>query len=295
MDSSRFLIVGADGQLGRALHAKYPDAIAVDHHDFDITNPATVYGFDWSKVDVILNAAAYTNVDGSETAEGREAAWKVNASGPSYLSRVASEHGLKLVHLSTDYVFDGVHVPHTEDEPFTPLSVYGAAKAAGDIAVATTPQHYIIRTTWLIGNGPNFVRTMMNLASKDISPTVVDDQVGRLTFTPAIVAAVDHLLSNQASYGTYNVTNDGEPASWAAITRQIFENLGRDDLTVTNTSTAEYFASKEGVAPRPLGSTMDLAKVQATGLQLPEWREELSAYIQAELSQAQATTVKKGE
>ena len=282
MDSCRFLIIGAYGQLGKALQAQYPDATAVDRDNLDMTNWDMVSSYDWSRVDVILNAAAYTNVDGAETAEGRELAWKINATGAGYLARVAAEHDLTLVHVSSEYVFDGTRAPHTEDEPFTPLGVYAQAKAAGDIAIATAPKHYIARTSWLIGDGPNFVRTMIGLASRDISPKVVGDQVGRLTFTPTLVAAIDHLLTTKAAFGTYNVSNDGDPVSWADVTRAIFTDLGRSDLTVTDTTTAEYFAGKPKAAPRPLQSTFDLAKLKAVGFRPGDWHTELHDYIQKE-------------
>ncbi len=282
MDDSRFLIVGAYGQLGKALQAKYPKAIAVDRDQFDMTDWAMISKYDWSKVDVILNAAAFTNVDGAETPEGREAAWKVNAHALGYLAKVAAEHDIALVHVSSDYVFDGTKAPHTEKETFTPLGVYAQTKAAGDIATSITPKHYILRASWIIGDGPNFVRTMMGLAEKNISPKVVSDQVGRLTFTQTLVEAIDHLLNTKAPYGTYNVSNDGEPASWAEITRTIFKELGRDDLTVTDTTTEEYFASKPDVAPRPKQSTLDLSKIKATGLILRDWRDDLQVYIKNE-------------
>lgn len=286
MDDSRFLIVGAYGQLGKALQAKYPNAKAVDRDTFDMTDQAMIDAYDWSGVDVVLNAAAYTNVDGAETDDGRPLAWKINATGVGYISRAAAQHGVIVVHLSSDYVFDGTKTPHTETEDFAPLGVYGQAKAAGDIAVATNPKHYILRLSWLIGDGPNFVRTMIGLANKDISPKVVSDQVGRLTFTSTLVSAVDHLLSTKAAFGTYNVTNDGRPASWAEITREIFKALGRDDLTVTDTTTEEYFASKSGIAPRPLNSELNLAKIKATGLELRDWVEELQEYVAAEQAAA---------
>ncbi|HSX32122.1 MAG TPA: NAD(P)-dependent oxidoreductase [Candidatus Saccharimonadales bacterium] len=282
MDESRILIVGAYGQLGKALQAKYPKAIAVDRDTFDMTEWDMLSKYDWSTVDVILNAAAYTNVDGAESAEGREAAWKINAVAVSYLSRLATEHDKTLVHVSSDYVFDGTKNPHTEDEPYTPLGVYGQTKAAGDIAASMTPKHYILRATWVIGEGHNFVRIMMGLAAKNISPSVVNDQVGRLTFTPQLVSVIDHALQKQIPYGTYNTTNGGEPASWADITRTIFKELGRDDLSVTDTSTAEYFKDKPEVSPRPLNSIMDLSKLEGTGITLRDWRDELHEYIAAE-------------
>lgn len=284
IDDSRILIVGAYGQLGKALQAKYPGAIAVDRDSFDMTDWDFVQNYDWSKVDMIFNAAAYTNVDGAETDEGRPLAWMINATGVGYLSKVAAEHNLTLVHVSSDYVFDGTVSPHTEDEPITPLGVYGQAKAAGDIATAVAPKYYVLRTHALIGDGPNFVRIMMGLAEKNVSPTVVSDQITRLTFTSSLVAAIDHLVSTNAAHGIYNLSNDGDPASWADVTRLIFQELNRDDLTVSDTSTEEYFKSKPHVAPRPLKSWFDLSKIKATGLEIPEWRSELTAYIKSELA-----------
>lgn len=280
MDDSRFFILGANGQLGTALQAKYPNAQKADSDGLDITNRDAVLNYDWSKVGVILNAAAYTNVDGAETEEGRVAAWKVNATAISYLAEAARQHNLTLVHVSSDYVFDGTKEPHTETEDLAPLSVYGASKAAGDLAAASAPKYYILRTSWVIGEGKNFVRTMLGVAQKGISPTVVADQVGRLTFTSELVRAIDHLLVNNVKPGIYNVTNDGDPASWADVTRKIFEFGGYKDLKVTDTTTAEYFAGKEGIAPRPLKSALDLSKIQKTGFKSNNWQDDLKAYIE---------------
>jgi dTDP-4-dehydrorhamnose reductase len=279
LDESSILIIGANGQLGKALQARYPGATAVDSDGLDITKSEAVSSFDWSNVKVILNAAAYTNVDGAESPEGRIAAWKVNAAGSENIAKAALAHDLTLVHVSTDYVFDGTQNPHTENEPFSPLGVYGQSKAAGDIAVSFAPRHYVLRTSWVIGEGKNFVATMLGLGEKGIAPTVVADQVGRLTFTSELVKAIDHLLSTpHAAYGTYNVTNSGDPASWADITREIFK-LGGYDLNVTDTTTEEYFASKPGVAPRPLQSTLALDKIQATGFMSTDWHDDLATYI----------------
>lgn len=282
MDSSRFLIIGAKGQLGLALSEKYPDAIQVDRDELDITNNESIMNYDWSSVDVILNAAAFTNVDGAETPEGRIAAWQINATAVGTLAKVASKHGLTLVHISSEYVFDGTQSPHTENEPLSPLGVYAQSKAAGDIAAATAENHYILRTSWVIGEGKNFVRTMMSLAERDISPTVVGDQIGRLTFTSTLVDAIDHLLTAQSAYGTYNVSNEGEPVSWADVTRAIYEKVGKTELTVTDTTTAEYFQDKPEASPRPLLSTLDLSKIKATGLNLRDWRNDLTTYIEKE-------------
>ena len=279
MNSNNIFIVGANGQLGRALHQQYPEARFADIDEMDITDRQSVESFDWSRISIVLNAAAFTNVDGAETPEGRVAAWKVNASAVANLTRVCRTHNMTLVHISSDYVFDGTKEPHFENEDFSPLSVYGASKAAGDLLVEQLDNFYLLRTTWVIGEGKNFVRTMLGLAEKNISPTVVHDQIGRLTFTRELVRIIDHLLSTQAPFGTYNATNDGPLESWADITRRIFELAGRNDLTVTNTTTAEYFAGKDGIAPRPLGSDMSLDKLHSTGFTSRDWTHDLKDYI----------------
>ncbi len=281
MDDSKIFIIGAKGQLGLALQKQYPNAQWADIDELDITNRESVMSFDWSNIEYILNAAAFTNVDGAETPEGRSVAWKVNATAVAYLAEIAQKNDCTLLHVSTDYVFDGTAKTHTESEDFSPLSVYGASKAAGDIAVSLTTKHYILRTSWVIGEGKNFVRTMLGLAEKNISPTVVSDQIGRLTFTSELVRAIDHLLQTTAPYGTYNLSNQGDSVSWADITREIFKQAGREDLTVTDITTAEYYKNKEGIAPRPLQSTLSLEKISATGFKSNDWREELRKYITA--------------
>lgn len=282
MDGSKFLVTGANGQLGNALRAKYPNAKFADVAELDITNSDAVNSFDWSNITHILNAAAYTNVDGAETDE--DLCMRINVDGVKNLAHVATEHELTLVHVSSDYVFDGTKNNHTEQEEFSPISIYGKSKAEGDKQASSTPKHYILRTSWVIGEGHNFVRIMMGLAQKNISPTVVHDQVGRLTFTSELVRAIDHLLQNNAPFGTYNISNSGEPASWADITREIFKDLGRDDLSVTNTTTEEYFAGKDNIAPRPLQSTLNIDKIKGIGFEPRDWKENLKEYIEGENS-----------
>lgn len=277
-------VTGANGQLGSALRSQYPDALFADIDELDITNQDSVKAYDWTNIDVIVNAAAFTNVDGAETAEGRIAAWKVNATAVSYLAQVARRNDITLVHVSSDYVFDGTQTPHTEDEPFSPLSVYGASKAAGDLLVSQLDKHFILRTSWAIGAGKNFVRTMLELGAKGVNPTVVADQIGRLSFTSELVRAVDHLLTSSAPFGTYNVSNSGDSASWADITRQIFKDAGLQNV-VTDVTTEEYYKDKVDIAPRPLQSTLALDKIESTGFIPKDWREDLKTYIAAQSSE----------
>jgi len=282
MNDSNYFVVGANGQLGTALRRQYPKAKFADVGELDITNKTSVEAFDWSGITHILNAAAYTDVDGAETVEGRMAAWAVNADAVGNLVAVAAQHNMTLVHISTDYVFDGTHSPHTEGEAFSPLSVYGSSKAAGDLLVSLSPKFYILRTSWVIGEGKNFVRTMLGVGQKGVSPTVVSDQVGRLTFTSELVKAISHLLSTNPPFGTYNVSNNGDPVSWADITREIFKLAGFHNLSVTDTTTVEYYAGKPGIAPRPLQSTLDISKIEQTGFKPNDWKVDLKAYIQKE-------------
>ena len=153
MAPRKTLIVGSKGQLGRALQADFPGADLVDLDELDVTDAEQVAAWPWNEYGVVLNAAAYTAVDAAETPDGRRTAWAANAGAPATLARLAAEHRFTLVHYSSEYVFDGTVDPHTEDEPLSPLGVYAQTKAAGDVAVATAPRHYVLRTSWVIGGG----------------------------------------------------------------------------------------------------------------------------------------------
>lgn len=276
------LVLGAAGRLGRALVAALPGATALTRADLDITDEAALAAYDWSQHDVVVNAAAMTAVDHAETDDGRREAWAANAHAPATLARLALEHRLTLVHYSTDYVYDGRLEEHTEDEGVAPLGVYGQSKAAGDLAVSVAPRHYVLRTSWLVDDGPatgpdgygedeggrsGFVATMTDLARRGASPTVVDDQVGRLTTTTELARATADLLAAEAPFGTYHVTGEEPPRSWAQIARDVFAAEGRDPADVAPVSSAAWAASRPGpVAPRPRHSTLDLARFRrATG------------------------------
>ncbi len=278
------LVIGADGQLGRALRAEYADDPTVEfasRKDLDLGAPDLSTARRWRDYGAVVNAAAYTAVDAAETAEGRMAAWATNAGGAAALARVAADNDVVLVHVSSDYVFDGSSDrPYLEGDPVAPLGVYGQSKAAGDAAVAAVPRHYVLRTSWVIGDGRNFVRTMADLASRGVDPRVVDDQIGRLTFTDELARGIRHLLASGAPYGIYNLTGSGEPTSWAGIARRVFSALGHDPERVTGVSTEDYFAAATGpVAPRPRNSVLDLGRIEATGFVPAPVGESLARYL----------------
>ena len=305
MAPKRTLVTGCNGQLGRAVRtlaekrglSAWFDFCGID--TFDMSDSTAYESVDWSLYGAVINCGAFTAVDKAETSEGRVACWKANATGPALLARTCAEHGITLVHVSSDYVFDGAAELHSEDEPLAPMGVYGQSKAAGDLAVGGCPKHYIVRSSWVIGDGHNFVKTMMGLSSRvaagEIAQvTVVDDQVGRLSFTRDMAEGIFWLLgyregdkepSEPAPYGTYNLTGSGEPKSWAQVAKHVFELTNGSGDKVVPVTTAEYYASMEGpISPRPEHSAMDLSKIQSTGFSPPDWEQELEEYVKNELA-----------
>ena len=290
MAPRRTMVTGCNGQLGRAIR-RYVEKHHLEGFEFndidtfDFSDPEQYGQFDWSLYGTVINAGAYTAVDKAETPEGRVAAWKANAQGPALLARVAVEHNITLVHVSSDYVFDGTVERHDESEAFAPLGVYGQSKAAGDIAVGNCPRHYILRSSWVIGDGHNFVKTMKNLSDWIVNGeleqvTVVDDQYGRLTFTTDMAAAIFHLLDTDAEYGTYNLTSSGRVASWYEIAKEVFDLAHGNGDKVKPVTTEEYYANSAGpISPRPEHSALDLTKIENAGYQPTDWEEKLEEYL----------------
>jgi dTDP-4-dehydrorhamnose reductase len=179
---------------------------------------------------MIINAAAYTNVDGAENPANSSLAEAVNSQGVANLAQLATRLNIPLIHFSSDYVFDGTKVgAYTELDPFKPVNTYGRTKANGDLAAAEHAEHYIFRTSWVVGNGPgpNFVKTMAKLAEGGVDPAVINDQFGRLTFTKTLAGAVQFALENEIPYGTYNLTNSGDRTSWFQIAQEVFRLTGQ--------------------------------------------------------------------
>jgi dTDP-4-dehydrorhamnose 3,5-epimerase len=269
--------------LGLALRADFGSYGRVEfasRSDLDLADPGLCDARPWREYDTVVNAAAYTAVDAAETPAGRAEAWATNVSAVRALAQIATAHRLTLVHLSSDYVFDGTSRCYREDDPPAPLGVYGQTKAAGDAIVATVPRHYLLRTSWVIGDGHNFVRTMAGLAERGVDPSVVNDQIGRPTFTPGLARAIGHLLATGAPYGTYNVTGAGRAVSWYDIATRVFSLVGADPSRVRPVTTVEYYAGASGpVAPRPLSSVLSLDKIRATGFEPEDWEQGLAQYV----------------
>ncbi|MGH1979206.1 dTDP-4-dehydrorhamnose reductase [Rothia sp. L_38] len=267
------LVVGANGQLGRELVKQLEAAgtpyIAATRAELDLARPDSwASAYRWRSLRGIINAAAYTAVDQAETPEGRADAWAANASGVTALARVADEAGIPLVHVSTDYVFDGslpLGEEYAEDAPLAPLGVYGQSKAAGELAVRAVRRHYIVRTSWVMGEGKNFIEIMKSLAERGVNPTVVNDQYGRPTFTEDLAGAILHLVENNCEFGTYHVSNSGEVVTWADLAKTVFEATGHSADRVAPVTTAKYFAEVDNFAPRPNNSVLSLSKIIDSG------------------------------
>jgi dTDP-4-dehydrorhamnose reductase/dTDP-4-dehydrorhamnose 3,5-epimerase len=287
MGPKKTLVLGGAGLLGKSLRKAFPDAEFVGRDVFDITNPESYQGRNWRQYEFIINAAGYTSVDEAETPEGRKKAWLLNADAIKLLARYAQDNGVTLIHISSDYVFDGSLSPHDEDEMFSPLNVYGQSTAAGDISAGSTARHYIIRTSWMVGDGKNFVDSMRQRAERGEESEVVNDQQGRLTFADDVSAAIKHLMDSGQSYGTYNVTCDGKVASWATIAKKVYELAGADPELVHPVSSEDYQKHNDTtIAPRPKLSELRLEKIKATGFTPRDWETALAEYLQKERNES---------
>lgn len=272
------LIIGKTGQLAQSLQALIPQAHCIGRPEFNIADTHTYDSIPWAQYKIIINASAYNNVDNAETPEGRKEAWSINAMGVRNLCLYAAQHTATLVHVSTDYVFDGLTPNHSETEVVGPLNTYGQSKAAGELAVSILPKHYIIRTQWLIGDGKNFVRTMYELGKKGVSPTVVNDQFGRLTFANSLADFISYLLEHEHVYGTYHFSNTGPVASWADIAAEVF-HIANFTSKVVPVTTEEFKQGKTLFATRPRHCDFDLTKMLQTGFVTRDWQTKLTLYV----------------
>jgi dTDP-4-dehydrorhamnose reductase len=283
------LVLGSAGQVARALARQgtvgpHP-ILCRGRPEGDLTNSASLERLvDEVSPAAVVNAAAYTAVDKAEADPA--AAFAVNATGPAFLAALCRDRDLPLLHLSTDYVFDGSsRKPYLETDAITPLSVYGASKAAGEAAVRRTwPKHLVLRTAWVYSaDGHNFLNTMLRLGSEREQLSVVDDQHGSPTWADDIAAAIATALARvltrpeiPALWGTYHLTNSGD-TSWYGFAREIFRlaaAAGRKTPSVIPIPAAAYPLP----ARRPAYSVLDTRKIKdAFGIELPPWQTSLAA------------------
>ena len=249
------------------------DVSALDRAELDITDldavRAVVPGHD-----VIINVAAYTKVDDAEAEETR--AGLINATGAANLARAAAENGVILLQVSTDYVFDGTATtPYDENTPRGPVSAYGRTKAEGERLVLELngERSYIVRTAWLYGqHGPNFPKTMLQLAAKRETLSVVDDQVGQPTWTMDLARQIVALLDAKAPFGVYHGTSSGQ-TSWYGFAQAVFANAGLDPNRVKPTDSTTFVRP----APRPAYSVLGHGAWAVAGLApLRNWEEALA-------------------
>jgi len=275
------LVVGSQGMLGtdlvRLLEGRGTQTVALDIDEMDIRIAESVMdGFEKYHPGLVINVAAYTDVDGCESRP--EEAFSINAQGPKNLAKASLDSGSFLVHLSTDYVFDGNKgAPYVEEDPINPLGVYGRSKAEGEryVRELLPESHCIVRTQWLFGlHGKNFVEAILTQARQKDVLRVVCDQRGSPTYAPDLATALIELC-NLRPRGTLHITNSGE-ATWHEFARKILELAGLGSVRVEPMTTEELGRP----APRPAYSVMDNSRfIGLTGLGLRSWEDALEAYL----------------
>ncbi len=284
----KILVTGCTGQLGRAVNKEYADSGAelintdVQAGDgaiaLDITKIEDVTGFvQEAGPDVIINCAAHTAVDLCEQQWDR--AYKINAIGARNLSIAAEKAGAKIIHVSTDYVFDGKGTrPYTEFDPVGPVSAYGKTKLEGEYFVKDfASKYFILRTAWLYGDGKNFIKTMLRLSETHEKITVVNDQVGSPT-SAAELARMIRFLEPTENYGLFHATCEGS-CSWAEFAQEIFRLAGKGTEVVPVT-TEEYCAANPNQAPRPAYSILENYMLKLTSdFQMADWHKALEEYM----------------
>lgn len=285
----KILITGCNGQLGRAIRKEYAQS-DIEIINTDILEGEGVRALDITNVEdvlklvcetnprVIINCAAHTNVDACE--EQWDAAYRINAIGPRNLSIAASETGAKMIHVSTDYVFEGNgNRPYTEFDAPNPVSAYGKTKLEGENFVKEfTGKHFIFRTAWLYGDGKNFVKTMLKLAETRDEVNVVCDQQGSPT-SAAELAKMIHFFEGTKNYGVYHATCEGS-TNWAEFAETIFQKAGK--ATKVNHVTSEQYAKMNpAAASRPAYSVLEKYMMKLTSdYQMAHWQDALDLYLE---------------
>jgi len=290
---SRWVVTGSNGQLGRALVESLAQApgrelvASADHPRLDVSDADAVerfFGDLPARPDFLVNAAAFTQVDRCEREP--ELARQSNAVAPRLLALACRDRGVRLVHVSTDYVFDGEgRRPYREDDEPAPRSAYGRTKLEGERAVLdTSPDFLVVRSSWIFGDGRNFIAAILNQARQRRSGRatgplrVVDDQTGQPTYAVDLAPALQDLSEAGAS-GLIHVAGGGI-ATWWDVARVTLDEAGYSDLGIERLATSELTQD----APRPTWSVLDCSKAASRGVKLRPWREALRAFLKSSAS-----------
>ena len=277
----RILVTGVKGQLGydvvNEMEKRGLEAVGVDVEEMDITDKAACEKvITESKVDAVIHCAAYTAVDAAE--DNVDICMKVNAEGTRNIAEVCKKLDIKMMYISTDYVFDGQgERPWEPDDERAPLNVYGQSKYEGELAVEELLEKFFtVRIAWVFGvNGKNFIKTMLRIGKERGAASVVCDQIGSPTYTYDLARLLVDMIQTD-KYGRYHATNEGL-CSWYEFACEIFRAAGMDEVKVTPVTTAEYPAAK---ATRPMNSRISKEKLSENGFErLPSWQDALGRYL----------------
>ena len=284
----KILITGANGMLAKSVREKLSEGnelICTDVNELDITDESAVLKkVEEIKPEYIINCAAYTAVDKAE--DVYDLADKINADGPGNLAKAAKAVDAVLIHISTDYVFNGdldLSKSYVETDQVGPVTVYGKTKLHGEEEVQkNTDKFYIFRTAWLYGDGNNFVRTMLKLGTTKDEINVVSDQHGSPTYAEDLANIIKQSIEKKIPYGIYHTTNQGF-TTWYEFTKKIFE-LANISCKVNPVTTEKYIEiMKVKQAKRPFNSKLSKEKILSQGVEIPTWEEGLKRYLDIEL------------
>lgn len=278
----KVIVTGSKGQLGTDVMAELlkigAEPVGAYLPELDITDSQAVEAFfEKAGADAVIHCAAFTNVDIAETE--KETCKKINVDGTLNIARACAKRGIKLLYLSTDYVFGGDgEAPFETDSPTLPCNYYGETKLAGEKAVSENcEKHFIIRISWVFGeNGKNFVKTMLRLSKERSEITVVNDQIGSPTYTKHLAALLCKMVTTE-KYGTYHATNEGF-CSWAEFAAKIME-LSGSQTKIIPVPSSEY----KSVAARPANSRLSKKSLDSNGFdRLPHWQDALKEFLKSE-------------
>lgn len=276
----KVLVTGVKGQLGydvvNELTKRGHESVGVDIDEMDITDgEACRRVITEAAPDAVLHCAAYTAVDAAE--DNEDLCRRVNADGTRNIALVCRDLDIKMVYISTDYVFDGQGTrPWEPDDARDPLNVYGVTKCEGEMAVEElVKKFFIVRIAWVFGvNGKNFIKTMLRLGQERGAVSVVDDQIGSPTYTYDLARLLVDMTESE-HYGRYHATNEGF-CSWYEFACEIFKQAGMAEVKVTPVDSSQFPAK----AKRPMNSRMDKSKLAANGFEpLPAWQDALGRYL----------------